>query len=386
MLRTSAIAMILTTGVSAGSVAIAAPAASAYRPVAALIKTFISPDGAIGWPQLDGYHGVKWVTKGPIMLDKTLDTGDSYARPGVFSSGGQTFDLGATGSLAGVGSIFFSATSPAAPVATVVAGLRQTGIELTAARCPRNPARVDRYRGWYRLMVGKISAYLYIGRLTSGRQGYTLYLSYLPPMTQEQVANFVDCPGGHAATQAAGEPATGQAGVIAVVEALLRPTGTPAWLPWRTPLPAVTWNKLGPQKIPRGQWSAGGPDVNPEQLNGDFTTPTTHMTVDATGNAKGANRFYLEGGENLPSEAIFNGLRRDGYTITSVTCGKPYIKMSENWFRIARRGKQPAILYRSMSVSTGRPTQAYAIRLDNVPPPLQPGQSHANGGACRELE
>jgi hypothetical protein len=201
-------------------------------------------------------------------------------------------------------------------------------------------------------------------------------------MTQAEGASFVDCPDGRPVPAAANAPQTGQAGIVAVIEALLRPTGAPGRLPWRAPLPAIEWKPAGPQKFSRSEWSFGGADANPQLLEGNFRTPTTEMGVTATGDARGASRFYLEGGGHLPRDAVFSALRRDGYTITALICGKPYTKMSENWFRISAPGRQPAILSRSMSVSTGEPTENYAVRLDNVPPSVQPGQRAANGGSC----
>ncbi len=369
-------------GMIACSAALAAPVAADYTPTAKVFEAFINSDGALAWDELDGIKLVKWATPGPILLKTSAPDGSSFSRPGLVSLGGQTFNLGASGSHAGVGSIYISEDGPAAPLNTVLAGLTSAGIMLTPARCPRDPARPDLYRGWFHILAGKLEANLYIGRLANGRQGYTLFLGDFPTMTQNEAANFVDCRTGSASQVASAAPATGQAGIVAVIEALLRPAGGPATLPWRSPLPAIEWNSLGPQAIPRGEWSAGGTDMNPRQLNGTFKTPTTEMTVAATGNAAGANRFYLEQGENLPRDAVFGALRRDGYTIKAVTCGKAYIKMSENWFRIAAPGKQPAILYRSMSVSTGRPTESYAVRLDNVAPPVQPGQHPANGAVC----
>lgn len=372
---------VLAAGMAAGSSAIAAPA-SVYAPVAGLIRSFVTNDRAVDWGDLNRHRDIKWVTPGLVPLATAAPDGGTSARPGVATIGGRTFDIAATGSLAGVSSVFISDALPAVPAAQVADGLRAQDIDLTPARCPRSPGSADPYRGWYHLTIGRVGGNLYIGRLRSGRQGYTLYLGDLPPMTQEENTRFVDCPGDAANAATGRAAASGQAGVVGVIEAVLRPAGKPRWLPWRAPLPAVTWNKMPPAKLPRGDWQFGGQDHNPQQLNGTFKTATTEMTVDATGTAAGASRFYLEEGANLPRDGVFALLRRDGYAIAAVTCGKPYIKMSENWFRITKPGMQPAILYRSMSVSTGRPTENYAVMLDDVAPPLQPGQRPANGGTC----
>lgn len=372
---------------AAGAVAVAmaasAMAAPAAAPVAGLMRAFLTSGPGLGWEDLDSRTAVQWLTPGPTMLKTNAPDGGSFARPGTATIDGRTFSVAATGARAGVGSIYFSEATPALAADEVAAALRRQGLVLTAARCPLDPGRPDPWRGWYHLVAGKVSGNLYIGRLSSGRQGYTLFLGDLPTMTQEEASRFVDCAGGQpAGGRSAAAPATGQAGIAAVIEALLRPAGSPAWLPWRAPLPAISWNSLGPQKFPRGEWSAGGADANPQQISGDFRTPTTVMTVSATGGARGASRFYLENGGHLPRDAVFGILRRDGYAIAAVTCGKPYTQMSENWFRITKPGVQPAILYRSMSISTGEPTETYAVRLDNVAPPVLPGQRAAAGGTC----
>jgi hypothetical protein len=374
--------MLLVAVAAAVPMAAAAQPAVSYDGIARLIESFVRPDSATDWTALDAHQDIRWTESGLTILETDLPDGSSVDRTGSVALGDRTVRVTAGGSLAGVGSIYLDDTVPAAAAAEVAAALRRSGISLSQVRCARDPARADRFRGWYHVVARGVQGNLYIGPLASGHQGYTLYLGPLPPMTQEEVAHFVDCPGGELTPEALAGIQTGQAGIVAVIETLLRPTGTAASLPWRVPLPAIQWREGAPQRIARAEYSAGGPDSNPDSLTGDFRTPTTEMTVTATGDASGADRFYLEGGANLPRDAVFDALRRDGYTLTAVTCGKPYIKMSENWFRISASGRQPAILYRSMSISTGRPTESYAIRLDNVAPPLQPGQRAAGGGTC----
>lgn len=372
-------ALALAASLMPGSTASAA--ATRYEALADLLKGFVSTDGALDWSDLDRHREVRWVSD-RTLLNTNAPDGSSFARPGVATVDGQVFDVAATGSRAGIGSLYISQAAPAAAAEAAVHRLERAGVALTPIRCARDPARPDRFRGWYHIVAGGVQANLYVGPLGTGRQGYTLYLGPIPTMTQEEAANFVDCPGGKRSAAVANAPQTGQAGITAVIEALLRPLGTPARVAWREPLPAIEWNTKGPWKIPHPDWSLAGADPNPEWLNGSFRTPTTDMTVSASGDADGARRFYLEGGRHLPRDAVFDALRRDGYTIKAVTCGKPYLEMSENWFRVAGPGKQAAILYRSMSVSIGEPTETYAIRLDNVAPPLLPGQRSANGGSC----
>ena len=78
----------------------------------------------------------------------------------------------------------------------------------------------------------------------------------------------------------------------------------------------------------------------------------------------------------------FDGLMRDGYAVAAIRCGKPYTEMSDAWFRISGAGKQPAILYRAMYRDGGKTTETYVLRIDNVMPPIQPGQGAPTGGRC----
>jgi hypothetical protein len=106
------------------------------------------------------------------------------------------------------------------------------------------------------------------------------------------------------------------------------------------------------------------------------------MQAMATGDERGANRFMLREGQHLPRGAVFDALARDGYAITALRCGKVYTEMSQAWFRISGPGKQSAILYRAHNNSDGILSEDYALRLDNVLPPAEPGQSPAAGGRC----
>jgi hypothetical protein len=125
-----------------------------------------------------------------------------------------------------------------------------------------------------------------------------------------------------------------------------------------------------------------GADNNPRLLEGEFKTATTRMQAVATGDGRASNRFMLRDGQHLPRGAVFEALARDGYAITALRCGKPYIETSQVWFRISGPGKQPAILYRAHHNSDGVLSEDYALRLDNVLPPAEPGQTPAAGGRC----
>lgn len=366
------------------SAALATPAAAAapvYGPVVEVIEAFATPGRLPGSEDLDALRRARWAPEGIVLLEELTPDGNSFARNGTIAAGRRLLGISVTGARAGIFSVYLSDTRAAAPANSVARGLREAGLPLVEARCPRSAAAADPYRGWYRLGTKKGQGALHLHRLDPDRQGYVFYLTDLPLMTQEEASRFIACTNGRPDAAALAAPQTGQSGLVAAIEALLRPSGTPAHVAWRTPLPGVSWSANGPMKV-ASAYSASGVDENPYSLSGRFETPTTEMFVQATGDAQAANRFHFENGAHLPRDAVFDGLRRDGYSITAVICGKPYTMMSENWYRLVARGKQPAILYRVMSVSTGRPTEGYALRLDDTLPPLQPGQRLAGKGAC----
>jgi hypothetical protein len=56
--------------------------------------------------------------------------------------------------------------------------------------------------------------------------------------------------------------------------------------------------------------------------------------------------------------------------------------MSENWFAIEAPGRQPAILYRGISLEGDPPLMSYMLRLDNLMPPLEASQRAAPAEGC----
>lgn len=369
-----------------------APALAASDPAALaladLVKPLLQPAAPDftppDWRGIESVRAIRW-GPGPIMSEKPSPDGNYFARPGQAMLAGRPMMVLATGARTMVFSYYFR--NPGAPLAPddIVGSFRQQGFAVTPARCAINPAAAP--RRWYRLThPAKRPAYFYVGPLASGGQGYTLFLDdRLPPMTQAEAAAYTDdCParpGG--APGAPARPNTGQAGIVAVIEAVLRPPGAPPGLAWATlpSLPAITWSKPPPMKM-TNPFEEGGADANPRLLEGRFKTATTEMTAIATGDDRAATRFSLLNGGNLPRGAVFDGLARDGYQISAIRCGKPYLQRSEAWHRIGGGGKQPAILFRSLVTDGGKVTESYVVRLDNIMPPMQPGQTAPQGGRC----
>jgi hypothetical protein len=365
-----------------------APPAWAQTPTASLpelVKPLMLPagDDTIGaWSDLDRDRAVKWGA-GPTMLDKPSPDGNYFARPGQAKVAGRPVMVVASGARSGVMSIYIRDPTPPASGEAAAASFRQAGYGVTPARCPIDPRGAAPKR-WYRLTAaGKRPAFLFVGPVNSGGQGYVLYLGdELPPMTQADAAAYGDNCSGKPQAPGAARPATGQAGVVAVIEALMR-TAPPAAIPWTglSAIPVVAWKSPPPMKM-ASPYTDGGVDANPRLLEGEFKTPTTRMSVLATGDDKAATRFSLLNGGNLPRGAVFDGLRRDGYALTALRCGKVYTQAADAWYRLTGPGKLPAILYRKSFSDGGRVSESYILRIDNVMPPIQPGQTAPAGGQC----
>lgn len=374
------------------AVLVFAPAAFAADPNAVALGQLIKPllippaDSAASWEDIGKAPGFRW-GQGPVMTARPSPDGNFFGRPGQATLAGHSVGVVASGARTMVFSIYLSDPTPPMAPGELVAGLQAAGFTVTPARCPRD-ARATAPKRWHRLTLArKKPAYLYAGPLKSGGSGYTLYLDALPAMTQADAALYTDdcAAAGKAAAGggAAPRPTTGQAGIVAVIEALLRPAGAPAAIPWASlaSLPAISWPKLTPMKM-SNPWTDGGVDPNPQLLEGEFKTATTRMTAIATGDARAASHFSLMDGGNLPRGAVFDGLVRDGYTIAALRCGKPYTQMTDSFYRISGPGKQAAVLYRKVSVDGGKTSETYGLRLDNVLPPIVPGQTPAAGGRC----
>jgi len=379
-IRAAATAVLLL----AGGRAMAADAGAAS--LGELLKPLLilPADSGAAWEGLEADRAVRWGA-GPTMLNKPSPDGNFFARPGQATLSGRPITIVASGARSMVFSVYVRDPAPPMDPEALVAGLRQAGFAVAPARCPADP-RSAAPRRWYRVALAKKKpAFLYAGPLQSGGSGYTLFLNDLPSMTQAEAALYTDNCAAGAAPGPAARPTTGQAGVVAVIEALLRPVGAPANLPWSglASLPVITWTAAAPMKM-ANPYSDLGQDLNPRLLEGQFKTATTKMQAIATGDERAANRFMLRDGQHLPRGAVFAALMRDGYAITPLRCGKAYTEMSQAWFRIAGQGKQPAILYRAHHSGDGVLSEDYGLRLDNTLPPAEPGQTPPGGGRCRD--
>ena len=375
---------------------VAGPAIAADPVAVALaetVKPLLLPAGSEGtfgdWRDLEAARGVQWLPLPPTMLDKPSPDGNYFARPGRGTVGGKPMIVVASGARTMVMSVYFNNPSPQPDADAVEAGFRQAGYTVALARCARAGAR-HANRRWYRIgLAGKRDAWLAVGPLaSSGRgEGYTLLLDgKLPLMTPQEAERYTeDCAGAPApqTSSAPASPRNGVEGVVAVVDSLLRRTGEPVAIPWSelARLPALTWNAMPPLSL-RLPYDDVGADDNPQLLEGRFETPTTTMTANATGDARGVTRFYLRDGRNLGGTGVFDALRSKGYAIAALRCGRPYTKMSHNWFRIARPGHRPAVLYRKIA-RDGVLYEVYGLRLDNTLPPIRAGERDVPpGGSC----
>lgn len=365
----------------------AAQADPATAGLAQLIKPLLLPpsDDTSGaaWEDLDANREIRWGA-GPVMLNRPSPDGNYFARPGQATVAGRPLSIIAAGARSMVFSYYFRDPAPPAAADAVMAAFGQAGYGIAPVRCAKAPgARAPKQ--WYRLTLARRNpAFLYVGPLQSGGGGYILYLLELPAMTQADAAAYSDnCPGTAARGGRAASAATGQDGIATAIETLLRPAGAAAAWPWQSlgALPGIRWKALPPVKM-TSPWTDSGEDLNPRLLEGEFRTATTRMTAIATGGDRGANRFYLREGRNLPRGAVFARLMRDGYQIVALRCGRVYTETSQAWFRISGPGKQPAVLYRAQHRTDGILSEDYGLWLGDDLPRAEPGQTAAVGGRC----
>jgi hypothetical protein len=382
----------LVLALAFGCSGVAAAADAVALAFAETVKPLLMPSGSEGtfgdWRDLEAVRGVQWAPLPPAMLDKPSPDGNYFARPGRGTIGGKPMVVVASGARTLVMSVYFNNPSPQPDADAMVAGFRAAGYIVALARCPAPGAR-DARRRWYRIaLAGKRPAWLAVGPLASDNrgEGYTVLLdAKLPLMTPQEAGRYTEqCADAPAtAPMQAPAPRNGVEGVVAVIAALMRPSGAPLQISWQAlgKLPALAWNAMPPLQL-RLPYDDAGVDDNPQLLEGRFETPTTTMTANATGDARGVTRVYLRDGRNLGGTAVFDVLRREGHAITPLRCGRPYTKMSHNWFRIAKAGYRPAVLYRKIA-RDGELYEVYGLRLDNTLPPMRPGERDVPpGGHC----
>jgi hypothetical protein len=374
----AAAALVMTTSASA------APTVGTSRSavVARLFVQFLLPasvDYSAGdWNMTRAVGAVRW-GKGPIMLDKPTPEGAYFALPGQFAVGGRQAVVVANGARTMVSNYYLLDPAPASNPEAAAVGFKAAGYTLAPARCPIGGGAYPDSRRWYGITYpGKRPAYLYTATIKGGGSGYVLYIGGLPTMSENDAPRFTDdC------AAASAPPAgfrTGTEAVSALIDQLMRSASAAASLPWAAvrKLPSITWRK-GPDHVTI-PYSDGGDDPNPYTLSGTIKTPTTESETRATGTASTATRFYFRYLDHIRPGDVFERLRGKGYRIAAVRCGKPYTKMSENWFTIRAPGKRPAILYRA--ISNDGPQVSYVLRIDNVMPPIKQGQRPAPASGC----
>lgn len=350
--------------------------------VARLFARFLLPASveysAGDWDMTRAVNAVRW-GKGPIMLEKPTPEGAYFALPGQIAIGGRQAVVVANGARTMVSNYYLLDPAPAGNPEAAAAGFEAAGYTLAPARCPIGGGAYPDSRRWYRITYpGKRPAFLYTATIKSGGSGYVLYIGGLPTMGEGDAARFTDdCA---AASAPPSGFRTGTEAVSALIDQLMRPASAAASLPWPAvrKLPSITWRK-GPDHF-TDPYPGGGSDPNPYTLSGTIKTPTTESETRATGTASAATRFYFRYLDHIRPGDVFARLRGKGYRIAAVRCGKPYTKMSENWFSIQAPGKRPAILYRA--ISNDGPQVSYVLRIDNVMPPIEQGQRAASPSGC----
>jgi hypothetical protein len=320
------------------------------------------------------------------MPREVLADGSYFIRTGTADLGGGGVAVTATGARTMVGTIYFADGHAPFEQAALLAALKDAGFAVRLLRCPAAGARQDS-ASWYRLtLAGKWPAVLGIDPGCRGGDrcaGVALRLGGDLPVLSPADARVVsdDCGGSRAAVTPPGAP-TDEEKIAGTIAALLPPAARPgsaiAWADLGK-VSVVAWKESMPRQVDASAWL----DANPRLLEGSIRLPTRRMTVFATGHAAGATDIYLRDDSFFSHTDVFAALRRQGYAIALAACGKPYIRMREDWFRIDGRERAPAVLYRSRTCESGMCSENYAVlragRLPSKPGLRQPGTA-----GCRE--
>ncbi len=352
--------------------------------------------GMIDWSGLDKVKSVRWIGAGPTLLDKPTADGSAMARGGRFELAGAPAELFAAGARSGVAAYYMRTPAMNLDESGILAMLRSTGLKVELARCPVSRGGM-RERLWFRVSAPKGEpAIFYAGPQNGSPQTgvpgdiYALHLTPdLPLLPPQEVARFTEQCGesGRGAAPAAARSAPSQ-GYEAVAGLLAD------WLALGAagPAPYAALEKQAAVKWRPNVFTRTSPGINTESawdekgthfLNGELKTATTAMNAAAFGDARGATRFYLKDGANLPRGAVLAELRKRGFTLTTLRCGQPYTEESTDWWRITSPSGQSAVLARTVMLGTGQRQEDYALRLDNVLPPIRKGETDAS--VCRAL-
>ncbi len=346
------------------------------------------------WDDLDKASAVRWAQGGPKLLDTIAADGSAMARGGQLDLAGTPGELFAAGARVGVLTYYMRTPPLDLDEAGLRAMLHAAGLKADLARCPVARS-AGRERLWFRVSkpTGGEAAVFYAGPEVNGPgDAYALYLkTELPLLKPQDVGRYTEQCGSSSKTAFTGPSASAlpsqgyQAAAALLIDWMS--LGDSGAVPFAV-LQKQTAVKWYPKVFTRTPPGFSSEEVWDERgtrfLNGPMKTATTEMNAAAFGDAAGAKRFYLKDGANLPRGAVFAELQRRGFTLTVLRCGKPYTQESIEWRRITGPTGQSAVLARTVSIDGALRTEAYALRLDNVLPPIRPGETPAAGG-CRSL-
>jgi hypothetical protein len=378
------VGLVLSAAVAAQIATPTSPAAAFAQSLEALVPPADEGGDGLSWDDLERAAAIRWA---PLrMRDQVFTDGTYFVRLGVADFGDGTVAAAATGARTIVMNVYFkSRRAPLGRVAILTA-LTGAGFRARLLRCPAAGAPPDG-ASWYRLTrPGEKAVMLGIDpgcEDTRQCEGVALGIMGVLPMMTPKEARITseDCAGARAAVTPPGAP-TDEETVARTIAALLPPAAHPgSAIPWDAlvRIPPVAWKRLPPQRMDTSAWL----DANPLILEGGIRLPTRRMTVFATGTAAGALAIYLRDDNFFaPTDAVA-ALRRDGFAIDLARCGKPYVTMREDWFRIAGPATAPAVLYRSRTCESAMCSENYGV-LRGDPLPEKPGQRQPGVAGCQE--
>lgn len=364
---------------------ILAAAAPVPRPtdgINAIITAFIARTST-DWESLDALPGTRWAPLPPTMLKNCLPDGGCFTRQGSATVDGRPFVVMATGARTIVVSLYLRNQGQPLGEAAVIDQLRQSGNDVTLARCPVKGGGGS--TNWYRVKGGGGSGIVAIQAPRGSRpaEGFVVTGSdELPQLQPNQLALYsTDCtPGAVQKPVATTKPHVQLAEVITT---MLVPASAPglAWTGLGGLGTGIEWNGTEPKKMDLVTLKN---DPSPVALTGATELAQRKFSALASGTPTQVKAVYLEElGMHPRGEHMLGEVYQRGIAVKLVRCGPVYTESTNNWYSLTSAKTRPAMIQQSIRYEGNQVQEAYALRLDGTLPPRDPRDRDPGVQGCQ---
>lgn len=362
--------------------AAATPAPRAADGINAIIAAFIGREST-EWESLDALPGIKWAPLPPTMLKNCLPDGGCFTRQGSATVDGRPFVVMATGARTIAGSLYLRNQGQPLGEAAVIDQLRQSGNDVTLARCPVKGGAGS--TSWYRVKGSGGSGIVAIQAPRGNRPAEGFVVTggdELPQLQPNQLALYsTDCaPGAVQKPVASVKPHVQLAEVITT---LLVPASAPGltWSGLGGLGTGIEWNGTEPRKMDLMTLKN---DPSPVALTGATELAQRKFSALASGTATQVKAVYLEElGMHPRGEHMLGEVYQRGIAVKLVRCGPVYTESTNNWYSLTGAKTRPAMIQQSIRYEGNQTQEAYALRLDGTLPPRDPRDRDPGVQGCQ---